>query len=150
MPSTDQLDAFTQIVRRLGMLYTRIAAQQSAAHNTLSKSEWLTIGVLGVQGPSRMGAIAEYLGVGQSAVTPTIDRLEAEGLVQRRRSEQDRRVWLVELTDGGDELLVAENAIYQQMAAEMLAPLTPDEQATLVRLLTKVSTPDEAIRGQAV
>lgn len=142
MPPTDLIDSFTQAIRRLGVLYTRVAGQQSAAHDTFTKQELLAIGVLGVQGHARMGEVAEHLGVGQSVVTPIIDRLEARQLVRRRRSEEDRRVWLVELTEAGRRTFADEDAIYRQVAAEMLAPLQPQEREMLVALLEKVSAPN--------
>ncbi|HLA63927.1 MAG TPA: MarR family transcriptional regulator, partial [Rhodothermales bacterium] len=93
MPSDAHIDAFAHALRRLGSLYARLAGHASAG-GTLTKPELLALGVLGVHGPSRMGEVAAHLAVGQSAVTPVIDRLEGRGLVARRRSEEDRRVWL--------------------------------------------------------
>lgn len=137
----NQLQAFTQALRRLGVLFMRVASQHSTAHDVFSKQELLALGVLGVNGSSRMGDIAAHLGVGQSAVTPLIDRLEAQGVVQRRRSETDRRVWLVALTPAGEAVLQKENQIYERVATEMLAPFDAEERATLVRLLSKIDQP---------
>ena len=135
-----QLHAFTQALRRIGVLFMRIAGQQSTAHATFSKQELLALGVLGISGPCRMGEVAEHLGVGQSAVTPLVDRLEAEGVVQRRRSDEDRRVWLVALTEHGEAVVAEEDQMYQQVATEMLAPLSASERATLIALLERVGT----------
>ena len=118
----------------------RIAAQQSSAHETFSKQEMLTLGVLGVRGACRMGEIAEHLGVVQSAVTPLADRLEAHGLVRRQRSQEDRRVWLVELTRQGEKVVAAEDQVYQRIAEEMLTPLSASERATLTELFERMGT----------
>ena len=138
MIDQDQLRAFTQALQRLSILFIRIAAQQSSAHETFSKQEMLTLGVLGVRGACRMGEIAEHLGVVQSAVTPLVDRLEAHGLVRRQRSHEDRRVWLVELTAQGEEVVAAEDQVYQRIAEEMLAPLSAPERATLTELFERM------------
>lgn len=135
-----QLQAFTQALRRLGMLFMRVAGQQSTAHETFSKQELLAMGVLGVSGPCRMGEIAEHLGVGQSAVTPLVDRLEAQGVVQRRRSDEDRRVWHVALTEEGEAVVAAEDKVYQQVATEMLTPLSASERTALIALLEQIGT----------
>lgn len=137
-PDPALVAAFARTVRGLGVLFMKVAADQSAAHATLTKQELLTLDVLGVRGPSRMGEVADHLGVGQSAVTPLVDRLEAAGTVRRRRSDTDRRVWLVELTDDGRAVFAAESAAYERVAAEMLAPLEPEERETLVRLLGRI------------
>ncbi|MGI9174412.1 MAG: MarR family winged helix-turn-helix transcriptional regulator [Rhodothermales bacterium] len=140
MIDQDQLRAFAQALQRLSILFMRIAAQQSSAHETFSKQEVLTLGMLGVRGACRMGEIAEHLGVVQSAVTPLVDRLEAHGLVRRERSHEDRRVWLVELTAQGEEIVAAEDQVYQRIAEEMLTPLSAPERATLTRLLERMGT----------
>lgn len=139
-----QLEAFTHALQRIGFLFMRVAGQQSTAHETFSKQELLALSVLGVSGARRMGEIAAHLGVGQSAVTPLVDRLEAQGLVQRRRSAEDRRVWRVELTAKGEEIVAAEAKIYQQVATEMLTPLDAAERDTFIRLLERVTAADTA------
>lgn len=141
MPA-DHIDAFTRAIRGLGVIYTKIAGQQGASHATLGKQDLLAIGVLGLTGGARMGEVAEHLGIGQSATTPIVDRLETQGLVQRTRSQADRRVWIVELTASGLEVYRDEDAIYRQAATEMMAPLDRDERETVVRLLEKMMATD--------
>lgn len=143
MIDQQQLTAFTQALQRLGFLFMRVAGQQSTAHETFSKQELLALGVLGVGGARRMGEIAAHLGVGQSAVTPLVDRLEAQGVVRRRRSEADRRVWIVELTPEGEALVAAEAKIYQQVATEMIRPLSAAERETFIRLMERVTAPED-------
>jgi DNA-binding MarR family transcriptional regulator len=144
-PDPALVSSFARTVRGLGVLFGRVAAEQSSSHGTLTKQELLAIDVLGVRGPSRMGAIAEHLGVGQSAVTPLVDRLQGRGAVRRRRSETDRRVWLVELTEEGRALFEAEGVAYERVAAAMLAPLASEEQKTLVRLLDRIGGSAESL-----
>ena len=136
----DQIRAFSQALRRLAVLYMRVAGQQSAAHETLGKQDLMALGVLGLQEPCRMGEIAAHLAVVQSAVTPLVDRLEGQGMVRRRRSEADRRVWLVELTERGRETFAAEDEVYGRIAAEMLSPLSASERATLIGLFERMWT----------
>lgn len=139
-PPASLVTRFAETVRGLGVQFMRATAEQSASHATLTKQELLAVDVLGVRGPSRMGEVAHHLGVGQSAVTPLVDRLESAGTVRRRRSETDRRAWLVELTEAGQKLYAAESAAYEHLAADMLAALEPDERETLVALLDRMHT----------
>ena len=142
---SDPAASFTHALRRLGSLYARVASQQSAAHGSFSKQELLAIDALGTDGPARMGDLAGHLGVGQSAVTPIVDRLEERGLARRTRSDADRRVWLVELTEAGREAFAEEDAVYQGVARVMLDPLDADERATLVALLEKITLASDAL-----
>ena len=137
-PDPALVDPFARTLRGLTILFMRVAAEQSTTHGSMSKQELLALDVLGVRGPSRMGEIAEHLGVGQSAVTPIVDRLEAQGAVRRHRSETDRRVWLAELTPDGEALFEAESAAYQHLAVAMLKPLEPGERETLLQLLDRI------------
>jgi DNA-binding MarR family transcriptional regulator len=51
--------------------------------------------------PMTMGALAHALMCDNSNVTGIVDRLEAQGLVERRPAEHDRRVKTLVMTDKG-------------------------------------------------
>jgi DNA-binding MarR family transcriptional regulator len=137
-PPLDQVRAFSTTLRSLSLLFERVAAESSAAHGALSKQELRAVDVLGVRGPIRMGALADDLRVGQSAVTPLVDRLEVAGTVVRRQSEADRRVWHVVLTDAGEAIFQAERRAYERVAAAMLGPLPEADREALLALLARV------------
>jgi MarR family transcriptional regulator, organic hydroperoxide resistance regulator len=56
------------------------------------------------EGALAMSTLAHYLSCDASNVTGLVDRLEARGLVERKSSEQDRRVKMLVLTEAGAEL----------------------------------------------
>jgi DNA-binding MarR family transcriptional regulator len=58
-----------------------------------------------IQGTSIVSDIANHLGVTLSAVTSLVDKLVDMQLVNRRRSEQDRRQVLLEITPEGLDVL---------------------------------------------
>ena len=53
-------------------------------------------------GHSTVTELGRRLHLRQTAVTELVKRAEEAGLVQRRRSDSDRRVFLLELTEEGD------------------------------------------------
>lgn len=53
------------------------------------------------RGPSNIGAIARGVSLSQATLTGILDRLEARGLVERQRSDVDRRRVQVSLTAAG-------------------------------------------------
>jgi DNA-binding MarR family transcriptional regulator len=67
--------------------------------------------VLQERGPLPKSKLADELDVSVASLTGIIDRMEARGLVERRREPDDRRVILVRRTDAGD-------AVFGEMAAE--------------------------------
>ena len=73
-------------------------------------------------GPKTAGVLATATGLRPAATTALIDRLEARGLVERVRDEQDRRRVLVRMTDEGMRSTYA-----------MYAPLVEEGQGLFAR-----------------
>ncbi len=61
---------------------------------------------------STVSATADFLGVTMAAVSSLVDRLVRTGLLNRERSESDRRVVYISLTPGGREAI--ENHLIRQ------------------------------------
>ncbi|MEP0548175.1 MAG: MarR family transcriptional regulator [Rhodothermales bacterium] len=139
MTPTERLAAFTDAIRRLDGYNVQVAGELAARHEALNLQDLMALSVLGAHGPSRMGEMAEHLDLAPASTTPIVDRLEAQGLARRRRSDTDRRVWLVELAEAGEQVVTELDTIYHRAAAEMLASLTDAEQETFVRLFVKVA-----------
>jgi DNA-binding MarR family transcriptional regulator len=70
------------------------------------------------EGYSTVTELGKRLHLRQTAVTELVKRAEEAGLVQRRRSETDRRVFLLELTEDGDRRVTRVfNALRRDRAA---------------------------------
>jgi len=67
-----------------------------------------------------------------------IDRLVKEGMVERKTHPEDRRAYQVFLTDRGKSLEDELSTVAIQVLGKVTAPLTDQEHATLIRLLTKI------------
>ena len=88
----------------------------------------------------RMSELAQQVVHSRSRLTHTVGRMEARGLVVRRRSENDRRGVLAELTDTGYELLAgAAPAHVASVRRRLFDPLTKDDVAALGRIMRKVA-----------
>ncbi|AGJ61879.1 MarR family winged helix-turn-helix transcriptional regulator [Saccharolobus islandicus] len=88
--------------------------------------------------PYTPAKIASILGVSKSAMTYAVDRLEKLGLVVRTRSEKDRRVIQLELTEKGKEILLKAEKIYSEVTREKLNVLSEEEISTLIQILQKL------------
>ncbi len=85
------------------------------------------------------GELAESALLTSAGMTFRIDKLEAEGLVRRVRSPDDRRLVYAELTATGLQRI---DAVYQEHIAlenEMLAGLSTAERELLTSLLRKLA-----------
>jgi DNA-binding MarR family transcriptional regulator len=80
----------------------------------------------------------------------TIDDLERLGLVSRKPDPADRRAYRVELTPRGRTTLVrATGAVAATAERSLLAPLNPEEQATVRTLLRRLTGPSPGAPAQS-
>jgi len=86
-------------------------------------------------GPLSLGDLAEKLIVTGGNITYVVDRLERDGLVERRRSDDDRRVVQARLTPKGRERISALFPAHAAFVLELTAPLQREERGELRELL---------------
>ncbi len=58
-------------------------------------------------GELRVTELCDLLQLQQTAVTQLVKRTEEAGLIERRSSDEDGRVWLLRLTAAGEERLMS-------------------------------------------
>jgi len=89
-------------------------------------------------GPLTLGELAEKLLVTGGNITYVMDRLEAQGLVYRKRSEEDRRVITAHLTPRGREVIARVFPGHARFIRDMVEHLPPGEQKELRELLKRL------------
>jgi DNA-binding MarR family transcriptional regulator len=85
--------------------------------------------------PLQVSQIARQEGIGQSAATRMVARLEALGLVRRERSTADRRVVMVSVTDRGR----GELEVMREESRRVMREVLCGRSASELRRLTQVS-----------
>jgi DNA-binding MarR family transcriptional regulator len=93
--------------------------------------------------PLQITQIARQEGIGQSAATRMVARLEALGLVRRERSDADRRVVMVSVTDRGR----TELEYMREESRQVMRDVLRDRTATELRQLTRASEALELLIG---
>ncbi|WP_034267868.1 MarR family winged helix-turn-helix transcriptional regulator [Actinospica robiniae] len=88
--------------------------------------------------PLRMRDLSELLGVAARTTTTVVDSLEQDGLVERVRHTDDRRAFLLTLTDAGRAHYEQAEAIDTRALAEATGTLSTEERRQLRELLGKV------------
>ncbi len=104
----------------------------------LQRQQYWVLGAL-AHGPRRMSEIAECSQTSQTSLTGIIDRLEERGLVERTRSDFDRRVVEVRLTAQGTTLVAQANMAMRKRLDELLAPLDEADRAEFLRLVRAIN-----------
>ena len=77
-------------------------------------------------------------------ITRLVDRLEQKGYVTRTRTEADRRVVLLEITESGRALLAGLDPAVTDVHKRQLGHLSASERSELNRLLVKARRPEKA------
>jgi DNA-binding MarR family transcriptional regulator len=89
-------------------------------------------------GSMRATDLAHLIGLSASSLTGQIDRLEAEGYVERRRSREDRREVEVSLTPLAVQVLQETQARVTAEVEELFAALTDEEIETVTAIIDKL------------
>lgn len=84
-------------------------------------------------------ALAEHLGIMPSRMVALIDDLEAKGIIARRRSNQDRRNYALELTEKGSALLTQLSKVAAEHEEALCAALNQDERIELKSLCGRIA-----------
>ena len=74
---------------------------QEMAPLDLTAMQWRPLAIICSGRADTPAELARIIGVDTGAMTRTLDRLEAKGLLRRVRSQEDRRVVKLELTETG-------------------------------------------------
>jgi len=83
-------------------------------------------------------ALAQALHITPPTATSTLQRMERDGWVERRRDAADQRVVRVFLTPKADALRAEALATFRELDRELAAVLTDEERSALLASLLKV------------
>jgi DNA-binding MarR family transcriptional regulator len=105
-------------------------ANASATHSQSGPAAAATVFLFLDPGLS-IGVLAERIKLSHAGTVRLIDRLELEGLVERRRNDSDRRARFIHLTASGEELMSAIMTARDDAISGYLSALSPDQLSTL-------------------
>jgi MarR family transcriptional regulator, lower aerobic nicotinate degradation pathway regulator len=136
----------SQQVHRSGALLDHLARRMrlrgEAVLAPLGLWPWhlVALTVLRDRGGSTQQALAATLDMDATNIVGLLNELEAEKLIERRRSPEDRRRHVVELTDAGAQQLAEVECAMAAVEEEVLAALDASQRETLYSLLQQAST----------
>ena len=119
------------------VLYTRISEALKQAGLSYAKYDVLNQ-LRKAKEPVSLRLLAENQGCAASNITQIVDRLEAEGLVQRVDDPDDRRSVRAQLTDQGAVQADEGTTQIDVVRAQFAASFTAAEREQLARLLAKI------------
>lgn len=96
------------------------------------------IEAIGTGAPKNMSSVARAVSVTTGTLTIAVNSLVRKGYVKRVRSEEDRRVVLVSLTDKGYRAYQHHANFHEEMIRAVRADMSEEELAVLVKSLKKL------------
>lgn len=112
--------------------------QGMVSDRDISLAQMHLLEVVGNHGQLRMKELSETLGVTTGTLTVMVHRLEAAGFLRRKKNAQDRRSYIVELTEAGDREYENHHHMHMHLIEEITDGLSPQESENLFSLLDRV------------
>jgi len=137
----------------LGWLFMRakqsIGAEcdQRLSDHGLTHAQWVPLLTLHLHGSCPVAELVRALDIDAGAVSRLVDRLEAKNLCRRERSNEDRRVVMVSLTEQGERLTQELTAVLSDVFNAHLKGFSHAEWRTFVELLQRFVANGDALRA---
>ena len=128
-----------------GLLLARLGQEATARFRrsvrplNLGAQQFIVLKQLQVFGSCSQGELADALGIDYSNLASVTGQLYSRGLIERHRDPADRRRYVVELTDDGQQLLADGDSAIQSGEEDMLRVLTEGEREQLWDLLRRIA-----------
>src|SRR5262245_4235904 len=123
-----------------GIIYlvteSRRLSKDEASQYGVTPTQLSVLKLLHEIGDLSLGTLSREIRAHNSTVTGIVDRMEAAGLVERARSEEDRRVWIIRLTPQGKKVADRAKVSPWDTLRHALEALPTKDQEMLTQILT--------------
>ncbi len=114
-------------------------ALQSGVFKDLSVTEIHTIEAIGMYKPRTMTEVSVELNITLGTLTTAIGHLVRKGYVDRKRSEQDKRIVFIKLTKRGKLAYRIHGKFHSDMIKQAIGGLNEQQEEILVKSLEKLN-----------
>ncbi|SPF42075.1 MarR family protein [Candidatus Desulfosporosinus infrequens] len=97
----------------------------------ITAPQGMVLGVLSKEKTLKITELSSKLGLSNSTVSGIVDRLEKQGMVERKRSEQDKRVVYVDIANDFKEMHHNFHQRIEQKIEAAMSKGTPEELAKI-------------------
>ncbi len=105
----------------------------------ISTNDMHIIDAIGLDKKNNMSAIAKKLNITVGSLTTSMNSLVNKKYVVRHRSEKDRRVVYIQLTEKGKDAYAHHEKFHQKMSAAAVESLGEEETKVLIKALQNLS-----------
>ncbi len=137
----------THLLHRAGQLAEDLFSR-SIGDLGITARQYVILSIVdGLEDPSQT-TLCEISGVDRSTLADIVRRLVSRGLLTRRRTRNDARMYAVRITPEGKRILEKASPIALKVDAAVLKCLTVSERETFNSLLQKVMSQSDAVDEQ--
>lgn len=129
------------IIRRAHQRAT-LRFQQVMAGEDLSPTQFAALATILRHGEVSQNHLGRLTAMDPSTISIVVRKLLKHGLIARSASDTDQRLSLISLTEKGIRYTLDRLERSVDVGRKLLAPLTPAEQTTLLRLLQRINDDD--------
>ena len=115
-------------------------AIKTEEYKNVTTNDMHVIEAIGIGCPRYMTAVAKTLGVTTGTLTIAVNSLVKKGFVERVRSEEDRRVVLVSLSEKGKKMFVHHQKFHEEMIDAVISQLDEGEKSILEKALRNLNS----------
>lgn len=137
----DRIELWTSISDSWKKLTRR--AEENLSSLDLSIPDFRILKTLDNSGPCPMARLSHETMLTQAAITVIVDELEDRRLVERLRSEHDRRVINIQITSKGRSVVKEALRMHRRFVEQMLEGLNDEELSNLKAMMNKLSSKSE-------
>lgn len=130
-------EAFVKIFRNILTIEEKAIRSDRYQHVTMNDMH--VIDAIGDGEAKNMTSVAKKLGVTTGTLTIAVNGLVKKGFVNRERSEEDRRVVLVSLSESGKKLYVQHNLFHKELTTGLADQLNDQEKVLLEKVLSNLN-----------
>ncbi len=112
---------------------------QSVVSIGVTRSQWTMIAVIARRPAATQREIAEILEMSEAAAGRLVDRLVADGLLERRQKEDDRRAYCIHLTESASAILDKISAVASEHEKVVFAGFSDDDLKKLDTYLSMIA-----------
>jgi len=119
---------------------TRVEADKRARVHGMTRSQWSLMTRLARYPGLSQKELADLLEVEPISVARMVDRLEANGLLERRADANDRRIWRLHLLPAAEPMLKKMTVLGEEFGAYVTQNVSPAAREAMVEGLIQMKS----------
>lgn len=104
----------------------------------VTRVSWAVLGAIAYDGMKTPSELAEFLKIDRASITRLLDKLDAQGLIERIRQESDRRSVTLQVTPNGKALSAELLQLSKQVNEKFAKGLHPEEAEQYIATVKKM------------